>query len=755
MHQKFFEVGLTRWFVKLFNVLIVLATLLQTSTVVFAEGSRDLYPNGASGSRGNIEWRTSSYGPAGSTIYRRTLLQVFANQGEYILMGSSAVGVSLGSTTGDILVYNPGLVTGSPGTETVPASASFSCNSQRTTSGNSLQGQITSRAEELAGPQAITGGGNSSGYIPCYYQAPSTGIYDVVITGAAGFSSDAQTDPTGEVSLASAANFNSSQDTNVSAWDVTVRSSTTTSTTDMTGRLFTYYLAEITGGNGRPLDSSIYVVTNDGFIYRTDLNGMDPYGFLFYGNSVGFYDSDHATPLYHDVLSTTTAANANQLTQLQGGVFVAPPQFPIFFNYPDPAVLTALGIPTTPSVPQLNTFNFSGTAGGNQSYYNTGGSFSFLSNTSGFFDIIISRGVDFDPTNPLNRVIHAMGHIGTNTISWDGKDNSGNPFPAGTYQVKSTIHAGELHMALIDVENSDQGGPSYTLLNPPATCGLKYGCSTAFYDDRGYTTLSGVTVGTPGSILCGSNPPSISNAVVDGFNSSVIPNQRAFGTSSDGNAGVPCQGSFGDTKGLDLWTYFPSEAVLTIVVVVNSTPPPSSSIRGNALPPAGFAPNVVTNLPAQPADKAYAKTNGLWLEIPSLGVRENIVGVPNGPGGWDITWLGDNIGYLEGTAFPTWAGNSSLAAHVYNSDGTPGPFFNIGKLSWGDQIIVHGWGERYIYEVQTVNNYVNPSDNSLVVKHETYPWVTLITCHGYFEKSNSYLYRTIVRAILIKIEADS
>ncbi len=741
----------SRWLGSLLNVLIVLILCLSTFTTAFAEGSKNLYPGSspAGSARGNIEWRTSSYGPAGSTIYRRTLLKVFANTGEYILMGSTAVGVTSGATTGDILVYNPGLVTGPPGAETVPASASFSCDAGR----SGTQGQILSRAEELAGAQAISGGGNPGGYVPCYYIAPVTGIYNVVITGADGFSSDAQTDPTGEISLASPANFNASQDTNVAAWDVTVRSSATT-TADITGRLFTDYLAEITGGNGRPLNSSVYVVTNDGFIYRTDLNGMDPYGFLFYGNNVGFYNSDHATPLYHDVLSTTTASNANQLTQLQGGVFVAPPRFPVFFNYPDAAALTALGIPTTPSVPQLNTFNFSGTAGGSNSYYNTGGTFSFISNANGYFDIIISRGADFDPTNPQNRVLHALGHIGTNTISWDGKDNSGSPFPVGTYQVKSTIHAGELHMALIDVENSDQGGPSYTLLNPPAACGLKYGCSTAFYDDRGYTTMSGVTVGTAGSILCGNNPPSVPDAVVNGFDSTVIPNQRAFGTASGGNAGTPCLGSFGDTKGLDLWTYFPSQAVITIVVVVNQTTPPSP-INQNALPATGFAPHVITTLPVRPADKAYSKMSSLWLEIPSLGVQENIVGVPSGPGGWDVSWLGNDIGYLEGTAFPTWSGNSSLAAHVYNADGNPGPFVNLGKLKWGDQIVVHGWGDRYIYQVQTVNDSINPNDNSLVTRHETYPWITLITCRGYFEKSDSYLYRTVVRAMLVKVEADN
>jgi len=37
--------------------------------------------------------------------------------------------------------------------------------------------------------------------------------------------------------------------------------------------------------------------------------------------------------------------------------------------------------------------------------------------------------------------------------------------------------------------------------------------------------------------------------------------QRAFGTPTGGNANVPCTGSFGDTKGLDLWTYYTTPPV--------------------------------------------------------------------------------------------------------------------------------------------------------------------------------------------------
>ncbi len=85
-----------------------------------AAGSGNLFPAIASGSRANLEWRTSSYG--GGLLERRTLIHVFANAGEQILMGSTAVGVG----EADILVYNPGTVTGPIGQEVIPATPGFS-----------------------------------------------------------------------------------------------------------------------------------------------------------------------------------------------------------------------------------------------------------------------------------------------------------------------------------------------------------------------------------------------------------------------------------------------------------------------------------------------------------------------------------------------------------------------------------------------------------------------------------------------------
>ncbi|MBN2117468.1 MAG: isopeptide-forming domain-containing fimbrial protein [Anaerolineales bacterium] len=176
----------------------------------------------------------------------------------------------------------------------------------------------------------------------------------------------------------------------------------------------------------------------------------------------------------------------------------------------------------------------------------------------------------------------------------------------------------------------------------------------------------------------------------------------------------------------------------------------SAMLRTPTLPRTGFAPGRVTLLPEQPADFSYSALGDLWLEIPRLGIKVNIVGVPFKSKDWNLTWLGSQAGYLAGTAYPTHAGNTGLTAHAYLADGSPGPFVDLGKLSYGDQVIVHMSGQRYIYEVRE-NRLVRPNDLS-VLKHEEYPWLTLLTCKGYSDSADAYQYRVAVRAVLVKVE---
>lgn len=171
--------------------------------------------------------------------------------------------------------------------------------------------------------------------------------------------------------------------------------------------------------------------------------------------------------------------------------------------------------------------------------------------------------------------------------------------------------------------------------------------------------------------------------------------------------------------------------------------------RDAQLPETGFPANQITRILPQPVEKSYQQFDRLTLEIPALSIEVEITGIPNGGGEWDTTWLSNQAGWLNGTAFPGWRGNSVLAAHNALPSGLPGPFAQIHQLRWGDQILVHGYGETAVYEVRSVET-VDP-DQSSVLAHEDSPWLTLITCKIYDETAGGYLKRVVVRAKLAQV----
>src|SRR5205814_6719410 len=254
--------------------------------------------------------------------------------------------------------------------------------------------------------------------------APSTGIYDIAFVGPDGLASAADGTVAADVALTDPNDFAAAQGTSIAAWDATVRSSLV-STTNLTGRVFSYYLALFTAGNGLPVFPTIYPVTGDGYRYQVDLRGMDPNGWLVYGNQLGFFDSDGSTPLYHDAVAENTGS-PGQLTSIQGGVTFQRPSFPLVFEPPSAAALAALSIPATPTAPIMSALSFSGNLGGNTSLVNNGGTFHYTSNVPGVYNIVISiDGINFDPTSPTNRSLRGVAlAAGAHTVTWDGRDNS-------------------------------------------------------------------------------------------------------------------------------------------------------------------------------------------------------------------------------------------------------------------------------------------------------------------------------------------
>jgi len=178
----------------------------------------------------------------------------------------------------------------------------------------------------------------------------------------------------------------------------------------------------------------------------------------------------------------------------------------------------------------------------------------------------------------------------------------------------------------------------------------------------------------------------------------------------------------------------------------------SDSANTWSLPKTGFAPNMVTRLPEQPAELAYTKMSDLWLEIPSQNVKANIVGVPQSENVWDVKWLGNDAGWLNGTAFPSWEGNSVITAHVMGADGLPGPFAKLQDLKYGEQVIVHMLDQQYVFEIRN-KRLVRPDSTAFAFEHlEDHSYLTLITCQDYDPDTDSYRLRRVVRAVLVAVK---
>lgn len=578
----------------------VLLSLLALPAPLGAEGSASIYPEETSSPfRANIEWRTTFYGSSDSpdfNIFRRTLLKVYAEAGEHILVASSGVGSPGTPSLGDVRIFNPGEVTGPIGDERFPALAGtpatpqpgafangFSCRAQRAVAGNGDRGRIGSRAAELAGPNTENNL-RPEGYRPCLYTAPVTGIYNVIFSGPSGEGSNVEPALSGAMTP-TAADLGVNQRTSVTAWDVSVRRDLNALATEP-GRAFTYYVAGNTGGGGRNVIGSALAVTDYGFIYEVTYAG-DPFGFIIFANQIGYRDSD-GSPLYHAVLADPRAPtqDQNELKELQGGVQIQPPEYPLFFDTPYPPLLDALGIPREPIIPAIASLLFAGSERENISRVGGGGTFTFQTNQPGVYTIVISRdGTDFQPENPRNRLLRGIAEApGTVSVSWNGRANDGELFPVGDYLARAVVQGGEIHFPFLDVENNTPGGPVIELTNPPDRDGDGQGdcppwvggCFGAFYDDRGYVTANGTLVGTGvNQPLCNDgagNPPRVlATDPLLGYDTRT--DQRAFGFPYNANPESIClpTGGYGDKKGLDLWTFYPSNQLVAPLRIIDPT----------------------------------------------------------------------------------------------------------------------------------------------------------------------------------------
>ncbi len=478
--------------------------------VSFADGSKDLYPDGATGIRAVL--RSSNTSNASWPFANEGTHYVYANIGETITLASSAQG----SGNARIRLYAP------DGTLVVNA-----------TSG----GQIANRTAEVAGPQRVgqTGGNR---YTPLYHTVNQAGIYRVEFvargTGA----------PNSAIDVAS---WTQGSNAGIVAWDVSVINEGNTDF--ISGRVYTNILnfslgSSRSGTNG--FNGLIYVLTKDGYVYRVNGNGMNGLYFTFFVNNLGFVDPDTQEPVYKSLTSSTTTFldgrvqnpnNADAGNHITHKLFYTEPaaDLPPSANGAVPGTGTWLkNEPIAPNVSNVEVTGVDGTPG---QVSNKGGYISFTAGAQGQYVVEIESPDD----TFTKRVLRGSAVAGLNNVFWDGTDGDGNSLPEGSVPTTITVQlqGAEVHFPYFDVEYNPNG-IVIELLGAPSPNDLVY------WDDTDLPT---------------SGAPSPRN-------NSHLPPTSSTGISSNSNGHI-FGDNFGDNRSLDTWTFIlgEKETISTDVVV--------------------------------------------------------------------------------------------------------------------------------------------------------------------------------------------
>lgn len=521
---------------------------------IMGSGSRDLYPAGVAGHRAGL-LGAGHTAPTAIPFPNSGAHYVYANAGETITLASSAQGFANAA----IRMWNPS------GTEVVNSS------------GTNGQGNIPSRAAELAGPAMIGITPTDNRYIPIYYTVPANagGIYRVEFTARS-------TSGVQDHQLANA-NWTQGNDYAIRAWDVAVINAAQTAF--IPGRTYVTNMGLTNGNEGSSgityenvqFNGRMFVRTMDGYTYRVKHNGTSGIVFAFFVNNLGFRNATTNVPLYKSLNQQPSAAaasihnpntpdNANNITHK------------MFYTLPSddlPATANAsIGVvgstgatpvnnsstwlktaPIEPNVSNLQLLGVEGTVG---FFGHKGGHINFDAPVAGqeyTIEVILPG-----HGNQVFRTITGTTLLGANSIYWDGTGSAtiaGQPTTSleglgnTDVDIKVQLKGAEVHFPFFDIEYN-KGGISvelfdYTALNYTNPDNSPVASNTVYWDDTDIPLGTNPSTGTQ-ALRRRSDPLNNSHTVGNGVNS--VTNGHIYG--QDGSGG---SGTFGDEKSLDTWTF--------------------------------------------------------------------------------------------------------------------------------------------------------------------------------------------------------
>ncbi len=157
------------------------------------------------------------------------------------------------------------------------------------------------------------------------------------------------------------------------------------------------------------------------------------------------------------------------------------------------------------------------------------------------------------------------------------------------------------------------------------------------------------------------------------------------------------------------------------IVATTTAASPDTTVAGDGTATSAVeAPTtVVAPLHAAPLPPIGLGDPIAFIEIPSIGLKPVAV-----VAGVRVDDLKKGVGHFPASPMPGQPGNAALAGHrtTYGQ-----PFFNIDKISVGDEIIITTLQGRYVYRM-TGQQIVKPSDGQVVANQPDKKMLTLTSC---------------------------
>jgi hypothetical protein len=209
----------------------------------------------------------------------------------------------------------------------------------------------------------------------------------------------------------------------------------------ITGRLWSYAWDMNTWAAANVFNGIFYVYTNEGYVSKVDLNGIQPFGFVVSCNDTGPTNTN-------DIVQDRKSIAGNSTR----------PLFKIFVNDPDPAIYLSATPPT---------LSGSITVVGGNIYYGQSVQFSATIKGTGTIQVIISiNGISGYQSGTADVIVALNVITGTNIIPWDGKNAFGVfPVSGTSIEISTGFSSGITHLPIYDAE-TQLGGYNVTRIRP-------------------------------------------------------------------------------------------------------------------------------------------------------------------------------------------------------------------------------------------------------------------------------------------------